>query len=86
MGMAFQSYPVWPHMTVANNVEFPLKVRGVPVREAQPSTRPRSSAASQDGELRAEEQVLEHEVPARASGEITREQFDKMRRVLERSA
>jgi iron(III) transport system ATP-binding protein len=26
--MVFQSYAVWPHMTVAENVAFPLKVRG----------------------------------------------------------
>ena len=30
MGMVFQSYAVWPHMTVAGNVGFPLRVRGVP--------------------------------------------------------
>lgn len=30
MGMVFQSYAVWPHMTVAENVAFPLKVRGTP--------------------------------------------------------
>lgn len=30
MGMVFQSYAVWPHMTVAQNVAFPLKVRKTP--------------------------------------------------------
>lgn len=29
LGVVFQSYAVWPHMTVAENVGFPLKVRGV---------------------------------------------------------
>jgi iron(III) transport system ATP-binding protein len=29
LGMVFQSYAVWPHMTVAENVAFPLKVRKV---------------------------------------------------------
>jgi iron(III) transport system ATP-binding protein len=29
MGMVFQSYAVWPHMTVAGNVGFPLKLRGI---------------------------------------------------------
>jgi iron(III) transport system ATP-binding protein len=29
LGIVFQSYAVWPHMTVAENVGFPLKVRGV---------------------------------------------------------
>ena len=29
MGMVFQSYAIWPHMTVAENVAYPLKVRRV---------------------------------------------------------
>ncbi|HEV8016068.1 MAG TPA: ABC transporter ATP-binding protein [Stellaceae bacterium] len=29
IGMVFQSYAIWPHMTVAQNVAFPLKVRRV---------------------------------------------------------
>ncbi|HEY4134580.1 MAG TPA: ABC transporter ATP-binding protein [Alphaproteobacteria bacterium] len=29
MGMVFQSYAIWPHMTVAENVAYPLKLRGV---------------------------------------------------------
>ncbi len=29
IGMVFQSYAVWPHMTVAENIGYPLKVRGV---------------------------------------------------------
>jgi len=28
IGMVFQSYAIWPHMTVFKNVEFPLKQRG----------------------------------------------------------
>ena len=28
MGMVFQSYAIWPHMTVFENVAFPLRVRG----------------------------------------------------------
>src|SRR5258706_11545190 len=27
LGIVFQSYAIWPHMTVAQNVAFPLKVR-----------------------------------------------------------
>jgi iron(III) transport system ATP-binding protein len=27
LGMVFQSYAIWPHLTVAGNVAFPLKVR-----------------------------------------------------------
>jgi iron(III) transport system ATP-binding protein len=36
LGIVFQSYAVWPHMTVAANVGFPLKVRRLgrkPIRE-----------------------------------------------------
>lgn len=30
MGMVFQSYAIWPHLTVFENVAFPLRVRGAP--------------------------------------------------------
>ena len=33
LGVVFQSCAIWPHMTVAANVAFPLKVRGVPEAE-----------------------------------------------------
>lgn len=33
VGMVFQSYALWPHMTVAENVAFPLKVASVPSAE-----------------------------------------------------
>jgi iron(III) transport system ATP-binding protein len=33
VGMVFQSYAIWPHMTVAENVMFPLKSRKFPRRE-----------------------------------------------------
>jgi iron(III) transport system ATP-binding protein len=33
LGMVFQSYAIWPHMTVAQNVAFPLKVRRAPRNE-----------------------------------------------------
>ncbi len=29
LGMVFQDYALWPHMTVAQNVAFPLRMRGV---------------------------------------------------------
>jgi len=33
LGVVLQSFAVWPHMTVADNVAFPLKVRGAPMDE-----------------------------------------------------
>jgi len=35
IGMVFQSYAVWPHMTVAENVGYPLRVRRVPPGERE---------------------------------------------------
>ncbi len=34
LGMVFQSYAVWPHLNVAENVAFPLKIRGMRGEEA----------------------------------------------------
>ena len=33
VGMVFQSYAIWPHMTVEQNVAFPLKAQKVPRKE-----------------------------------------------------
>jgi putative spermidine/putrescine transport system ATP-binding protein len=33
IGMLFQSYALFPHMTVAENIAFPLRMRGVPLAE-----------------------------------------------------
>src|ERR1700755_3339238 len=30
LGMVFQSYAIWPHMTVFDNVAYPLRVRRTP--------------------------------------------------------
>jgi ABC-type Fe3+/spermidine/putrescine transport system ATPase subunit len=35
MGMVFQSYAIWPHKTVFENVAYPLRVRGVRGAEVQ---------------------------------------------------
>ena len=38
LGMVFQSYAIWPHMTVFDNVAYPLE-------RARTSPRPRSRSA-----------------------------------------
>jgi iron(III) transport system ATP-binding protein len=35
VGMVFQSYAIWPHMTVYENVAFPLQIAGVAKTEAR---------------------------------------------------
>ncbi len=39
MGMVFQSYAVWPHMTAFHNVAYPLKRAGLPKAEMEARTR-----------------------------------------------
>jgi len=39
LGIVFQSYAVWPHMTVGENVGFPLKVRRMPKAEQRDRVR-----------------------------------------------
>jgi iron(III) transport system ATP-binding protein len=39
MGMVFQNYAVWPHMTVGENVAFPLRMLHFPRREIEKRTR-----------------------------------------------
>ena len=34
-GMVFQSYALWPHMTVLENVVYPLRMRGMARQEAR---------------------------------------------------
>src|SRR6202044_3275682 len=41
LGMVFQSYAIWPHMTVFDNVAYPLSVRHTP----KPEIRERVTAA-----------------------------------------
>src|SRR3954469_15773900 len=35
IGMVFQSYAVWPHMTVKQNVAYPLRHRGIPRADSE---------------------------------------------------
>ncbi|HEX9809075.1 MAG TPA: ABC transporter ATP-binding protein [Alphaproteobacteria bacterium] len=35
LGMVFQSYAIWPHMTVYENVSYPLRMRRVPAPDAR---------------------------------------------------
>ena len=39
MGMVFQSYAIWPHLNVFENVAFPLRVRKMASREVGPAVR-----------------------------------------------
>jgi iron(III) transport system ATP-binding protein len=39
IGMVFQSYAIWPHMTVGGNVGFPLTIAGISKNEVQERTR-----------------------------------------------
>jgi iron(III) transport system ATP-binding protein len=39
IGMVFQSYAIWPHMTVFQNVAFPLKVAGLGARSPETTAR-----------------------------------------------
>jgi iron(III) transport system ATP-binding protein len=43
LGMVFQSYAVWPHMSVGENVAFPLRIRGI--RKAERKSRVREMLA-----------------------------------------
>jgi multiple sugar transport system ATP-binding protein len=60
VAMVFQSYALYPHMTVARNVEFPLKSRNVPKEERERLVRDATSALGL-------EELLERK-PAQLSG------------------
>lgn len=60
IGMMFQSYALWPHMSVGQNVAYPLRCRRVGAREA------RARASEMLGLLGLAE--LEKESPSRLSG------------------
>ncbi len=49
VGMVFQSYAVWPHMTVGENVGFPLKIRRVAAGEIDTRVRNDLALVGLDG-------------------------------------
>ena len=46
VAMVFQSYALYPHMTVAENIAYPLRIRKVPPARARPARRARSPRRS----------------------------------------
>ena len=60
LAMVFQNYGLYPHMTVSQNIGYPLKVRGTPKAERQT----RIAAAAERVELGA----LLHRKPGQLSG------------------
>jgi putative spermidine/putrescine transport system ATP-binding protein len=59
-GMVFQSYALFPHMTVQNNVQFGLMMRGVPPVERQRRTARALALVQLEGH--------EHKLPGQLSG------------------
>jgi iron(III) transport system ATP-binding protein len=49
IGMVFQSYALWPHRTVAQNVAFPLELRKVPREERDAIVREKLKLAELEG-------------------------------------
>jgi iron(III) transport system ATP-binding protein len=49
IGMVFQSYALWPHMTVAGNIAYPLRVRGLAPAEREARVARALAAVSLDG-------------------------------------
>ena len=43
VAMVFQSYGLYPNMTVYENISFPLRIRGTPAAEIEPMVRKASS-------------------------------------------
>ena len=67
--MVFQSYALYPHKTVAENIGFPLKVRKVPVGDREAAVRD-AAAQVQLGELlhRYPTRAFRRPAPARGLG------------------
>jgi iron(III) transport system ATP-binding protein len=65
LGMVFQSYAIWPHMTVFDNVAYPLSVRHV----AKPEIRERVTGALRLVEM---ERFADRPAPALSGGQQQR--------------
>src|SRR6202012_1974489 len=65
LGMVFQSYAIWPHMTVFDNVAYPLRVR----RTARSEVRERVLAALKLVEM---ESYADRPAPALSGGQQQR--------------
>jgi iron(III) transport system ATP-binding protein len=60
VGFLFQSYALWPHMSVAENVAFPLKMKKLPVDEIQAQVSKMLSKVGLEG--------FENRIPSSLSG------------------
>lgn len=60
IGMVFQSYAVWPHMNVYNNIVYPLKIKRVPERKIREEVEKTIGILKLTG--------LEHRYPSELSG------------------
>jgi spermidine/putrescine ABC transporter ATP-binding subunit len=60
LGMVFQDYALFPHMTVARNVAFGLKMKGIPLAERHPAVKKVLAMLSLEG--------LEERYPRQLSG------------------
>ena len=60
IGMVFQSYAVWPHMTVFDNVAYPLKIKGMNKSEIAERTNKTLELVHLSG--------LAHRLPSQLSG------------------
>ena len=58
IGMVFQSYAVWPHMTVARNIDYPLRIRNM-ARDERERRLARTLALVQ---LEGQEQTYPHQL------------------------
>ena len=60
LGVVFQDYAVWPHMTVKENVIYPLKIQKVDHKEAEERTQEAIDSVNLTG--------LEDRLPSQLSG------------------